>query len=256
MIMKKGIVLLTILIAWLLPVTAHPVDQETAKAIAAKFMKTGDLDVVTTYRTDQNANAFYVFNTKDGFVIVAADDCETPIIGYSHEGHFDPNNVPVQMEDYLQDFVSRIQYGIENHVVADEITERQWELVKAKGRLNDDKTAKSVAPLITALWHQGCLYNSLCPAMQNTPCDHARAGCVAVAMGLIMRYWGYPASGWGAHSYNNLGIQLSADFGTPAPSIQYRASNLDWQLVSYMIFYMFQCHSPKSSHPLPLPQSP
>ena len=41
----------------------------------------------------------------------------------------------------------------------------------------------------------------------------------------------------------------------PAPSIQYRASNLDWRLVSYMIFYMFQCHSPKSSHPLPLPQS-
>ena len=42
----------------------------------------------------------------------------------------------------------------------------------------------------------------------------------------------------------------------PAPSIQYRASNLDWQLVSYMILYIFQCHSPKSSHPLPLPQSP
>ena len=42
----------------------------------------------------------------------------------------------------------------------------------------------------------------------------------------------------------------------PAPSIQYHASNLDWQFVSYMILYMFQCHSPKSSHPLPLPQSP
>ena len=41
-----------------------------------------------------------------------------------------------------------------------------------------------------------------------------------------------------------------------APSIQYHASNLDWQLISYMIFYMFQCHSLKSSHPLPLPQSP
>ena len=26
--------------------------------------------------------------------------------------------------------------------------------------------------------------------------------------------------------------------------------------VSYMILYMFQCHSPKSSHPLSLPQSP
>ena len=32
--------------------------------------------------------------------------------------------------------------------------------------------------------------------------------------------------------------------------------NLDWRLISYMISYMFQCHSPKSSHPLPLPQSP
>ena len=43
---------------------------------------------------------------------------------------------------------------------------------------------------------------------------------------------------------------------TPAPSIQYRASNLDWRLISYMILYMFQYHSPKSPHPLPLPQSP
>ena len=42
----------------------------------------------------------------------------------------------------------------------------------------------------------------------------------------------------------------------PAPSIQYHASNLDWRLVPYMILYVFQCHSPKSSHPLPLPQSP
>ena len=42
----------------------------------------------------------------------------------------------------------------------------------------------------------------------------------------------------------------------PAPSIQYHASNLDWWVISYMILYMFQCHSPKSSHPRPLPQSP
>ena len=34
---------------------------------------------------------------------------------------------------------------------------------------------------------------------------------------------------------------------SPAPSIQYRALNLDWRLVSYMILYVFQCHSP--NHP-------
>ena len=42
----------------------------------------------------------------------------------------------------------------------------------------------------------------------------------------------------------------------PAPSILYPVSNLDWRFISYMIVYMFQCHSPKSPHPLPLPQSP
>ena len=41
-----------------------------------------------------------------------------------------------------------------------------------------------------------------------------------------------------------------------ASSILYPASNLDWWFVSHMILYLFQCHSPKSSHPLPLPQSP
>ena len=42
----------------------------------------------------------------------------------------------------------------------------------------------------------------------------------------------------------------------PAPNILYPELNLDWRFISYMILYMFQCHSPKSSHPLPLPQSP
>ena len=42
----------------------------------------------------------------------------------------------------------------------------------------------------------------------------------------------------------------------PATSILYPASNIDWWFISYMIVYMFQCHSPKSSHPLPLPLSP
>ena len=42
----------------------------------------------------------------------------------------------------------------------------------------------------------------------------------------------------------------------PAPSIPYPVSDIDWRFVSYMIVYMFQCHSHKSSHPRPLPQSP
>ena len=46
---------------------------------------------------------------------------------------------------------------------------------------------------------------------------------------------------------------------SPCTSPNLPVSNIDWQFISYMIAYMFQCHSPKSSHPLPevaLPQSP
>ena len=221
--LKKVLIGFAAVFGLFLGVTAHPVDQETAKAIAVKFMGTNDLELSTTYFTANGVATLYLFNARDGFVIVSADDCETPIIGYSHEGRLNLNDIPVQMEGYLQNFTTRIQYGIENNVVADEITERQWDLVKTKGRLNNDKTAKSVAPLITAQWHQGCLYNSLCPAMQNSPCDHARVGCVAVAMGMIMQYWKYPNHGWGSHSYYYGGTEISADFGN---------TYYDWEHIS------------------------
>ena len=41
-----------------------------------------------------------------------------------------------------------------------------------------------------------------------------------------------------------------------APSTLYHASNLDRQFISHVIIYMFQCHSPIPSRPLPHPQSP
>ena len=42
----------------------------------------------------------------------------------------------------------------------------------------------------------------------------------------------------------------------PSLSTMYHASNLDWRFISQMIIYMFQCHSPISSHLRLLPQSP
>ena len=42
----------------------------------------------------------------------------------------------------------------------------------------------------------------------------------------------------------------------PATSPLYPTLKLNWRFISFMILYMFQCHSPKSSHPRPLLQSP
>ena len=80
-------------------------------------------------------------------------------------------------------------------------------------------------------------------------------------------YWFCHISTWICHRYTRVPHPEPSSLlpphtiplgrpSAPAPSNQYHALNLDWRLVSYMILYMFQCHSPKSSHPLPLPQSP
>ena len=80
-------------------------------------------------------------------------------------------------------------------------------------------------------------------------------------------YWFCHTSTWIHHRYtrvphsepSSLLPPHTIPLGHPSarvPSNQYHASNLDWRFISYMILYMFQCHSPKSSHTLPLQQSP
>ena len=148
------------------------------------------------------------------------------------------------METYLQDFVARIRYGIENQIEADELTARQWELVKNTGRLNESKTATAVEPLLTEMWEQGCHYNELCPTFSKVPCGHAEVGCVAVAMGQIMHYWKYPTTGWGSHSYNNAGLSLSADFGNTVydwdhmpDSLTDDSSDIEVEAVATLLFH-------------------
>ena len=70
-------------------------------------------------------------------------------------------------------------------------------------------------------------------------------------------YWFCHISTWICHRYTRVPHPEPSSLlpphtiplgrpSAPAPSIQYRALNLDWQLISYMILYIFQCHS---NHP-------
>ena len=96
---------------------------------------------------------------------------------------------------------------------------------------------------------------------------HSKYNFFFLSFKFTIFYWFCHISKWICHSYTCVPHPEPSSLlpphtippghpSAPAPSIQYRASNLDWRLVSYMILYIFQCHSPKSSHPLPLPQSP
>ena len=231
---KKSLrnVLLVLLMGLVGMTQANPVDMQTAREVAMKFVNANsrtplrgeeDLQLVTTYSTESNDAAFHVFNTPNGFVIVSADDCATPILGYSDEGRpFDLDDIPIQLQEYLQEFVEQIQYGIENHV-HDETTAQQWELVKSTGRLNDNRDGEAVEPLITSMWGQGWPYNAMCPIDSLAGATyHYRCltGCVATSFAQIMHYWGYPINGMGSHSYTPSGY--------PEQTVNYSATTYDW----------------------------
>ena len=214
--------LIVLLLSLTLGAKANPVDMRLAREVGAKFINANTamrvtpsgLQLVTTYHTSSNDAAFHVFNTPKGFIIVSADDCATPILGYSEEGHFDVLNIPIQMQEYLRGFVEQIQYGIDNHLSADETIAHQWELVQATGHVIEQRAATVVAPLLTDTWGQGCYYNNLCPEDPDGPCGHALTGCVATSFAQILHYWGYPSVGTGSHTYTPSGYPTqTANFG-------------------------------------------
>lgn len=213
-------------------VNAKPVSLNTARQVGAMFVNANakvplrnadDLQLVTVYQTSADQAAFYVFNFNEGFVIVSADDCATPILGYSDEGRFSMDDLPIQLEEYLHHFVEQIQYGIENNLEASEETACQWALVKATGHINEERGIKGISPLATAMWDQGCYYNDFCPSISDGPCGHAYTGCAATAMAIIMHYWSYPATGDGSHSYTPV---LHPEFGQQ--SVNFGATNYLW----------------------------
>ena len=122
-----------------------------------------------------------------------------------------------------------------------------------------------------------CISISNC-RVSSRPRNQTRVSCVScigrqscffffnfiLFLNFTILYWFCQISKWIHHRYTRVPHPKPSSLlpphtiplgrpSAPTPSIQYRASNLDWRLVSYMILYIFQCHSPKSSHPLPLP---
>ena len=216
--MKRTFLLSVILLVFnVLALNANPVGKDAAKEIGARFLSasanmkvnSGDLQLAQTYFMSDGEAAFYVFNASKGFVIVAAQDVSTPILGYSDEGFFDANNIPENMEWWLQDYAKQIQYGVEENKVDYEKTLKQWELVKTTGRLSENRNRDVVvSPLLgNTTWHQNQYYNDLCPeTIAPYLNNHTLAGCVACAMSQIMRKWNYPVHGTGSHElppYNN-----------------------------------------------------
>lgn len=224
--MKKLFTLVAALVVLAGQIFAAPVDVNTAKELGVKYLKNNvllakdiaDAQLVYTLSSDDDVPYLYVFNHENGFVIVAADDRAYPILGYG-EGVFDVNNIPDGLRYYLGFYGRQIQYAIDNEWTADEEVAAQWELLRKEGVTMKTRMEKSVNPLLSTTWNQDYPYNYYAPSCTSYWLgNHCYAGCVATAMSQVMKFWNWPETGVGEHSYNTStypggGAALSANFG-------------------------------------------
>lgn len=214
---KLGLFLL--ILAFNIKLMAGPVDVETAKQLGGQFMLansrsiTAVLSLAHTEKTVSGLDAFYVFNCQPkGFVIVAADDRMKPILGYSTESSFDLVAAEEGPKVFFDAYRSDLQTAISEQIRQSPEIAKQWQMLAENGTLNH-RGNRTVGPLCTSTWHQTQLYNDQCPEDPEGYNGHVKSGCVANAMAQIMRYWEWPKSGMGSHSYYCYGYG-STSYGT------------------------------------------
>jgi hypothetical protein len=152
-------------------------------------LRSSDLTLVQTVEatvTQQEETACYhVFNVgnNDGFVIVSGDDVAIPVIAYSTEGSFDPNNIPPEMAWWMEQVKAEISAAISEGISATPEITAEWQSYLTGG--NPLKSTTAVSPLVTTTWGQDSPYNDQCPRYNN---ERLVTGCVATAMAQIMKY--------------------------------------------------------------------
>lgn len=148
-----------------------------------------------------NEPAFYIFNRGDkpGFVIVSGDKKITEIIAYSNSSVFCDLNTGLKA--LLSQYVQEISFAKENNITENTgvydynlLADGGWLLGEIEWNQNPDP------------------YNTLCPPHNGS--THCPIGCQATVLGQILKYYKFPKTGTGSHSYTSaFGLEY-ASFGT------------------------------------------
>ena len=186
--------------------------KHTSTTVAQRVQKAKSINVAPsavsleyTQATASNENAVYVFNHTDGgFVLVSAADNSREVLGFSDNGYFDKNDIPTNMQFWLQ-------------MYANEIAKSKNTTTSAMSAPSHAKSYTVVSPLLDCTWDQAAPYNNDCPVVDGERCV---TGCVATAISQIMYAHKYPTRGSGSYSYtSDDGVYAFANFG---------ATTYDW----------------------------
>ena len=206
-------------------------------------------------RTFTNASGqaiYYIVSLLPrGFIVVAANDGVEPVIAFSATGGFDPNAENPLFVLLESDMSQRTDEAmvveasikskrtvaptLQNAATMAEQSRGRWRdlLARAADRRRADTTEPAglssvsdvrVSPLVQSKWNQKAAqsvacYNYYCPPGPDGNVNNYYCGCVATAMGQLMRHWQRPASAY-AHSYVYTNMPLNPQTQSPLTTSQ------------------------------------
>lgn len=194
--MKKIFSFIVCLIAGM-TANAAVVNKTVAKQNARQFLATQGIEMNikdTPYEykvADLSESYLYVYPDVDGngFVVVSSDDNTDAVLGYSETGQFDAQNIPSNMQGWLEGVSRQIEYARGHGVVC-----------HASGY-----SFPAIDKLCTTEWNQDAPYNMYAPTVGGQRCP---TGCMATAMAQIMYYHKWPMDecsdidGYYSHTHN------------------------------------------------------
>ena len=184
---------------------AGTVSADNARQLAADFFAASGqenlasesaLELVYTCG-DAAKPLYYVFNARQGqgFVIVSADDCTTPVLGYSLENNYNVASVPPAMKWMMG--------GLENEIKAASKLQKPTTQEVRRSVMRRAARSNEKILLNTPEWRQEAPFNNMIPG-------RPLVGCVGTAMATIMKYHNYPQRGTG--SYNGVNFDVAYDW--------------------------------------------
>ena len=188
----KRLLLCAMLLLAMMPAMAADVDVVQARATATQFLQDyapmvkrgapvslADVKLLHTEANPSSADkaVYYIFNSNQGFVIIAGDDRARQILAWG-DRPLDFARMPENMKYWLSTYKRQMVF----------LQERPDLEVEAP-RLTDRSNSITVPPMLTALWDQAEPYWNHCPVVNG---EYCLTGCPATSLSMVFYHWKYP----------------------------------------------------------------
>ncbi len=210
--MRKHLLIITFALTVCIAANAQSVSKDVAAAKATSFLQLKSDSQLRLLKSPYDN--LYLFSIDGGgFVIVSADNHVQPILGYSLQSNLNVDNMPSNFASWLDCYDRQVRSAMEDATLP---VHSGW-TEQGSPKSGIEGYDSIVGPLLTTTWDQSPYYNSLCPRQHG---NLTLTGCIATAMAQVMKYWNWPATGVGQHSY------ITTDNDTL--SVNFDATTYDW----------------------------